>query len=186
METETPIKFVRLSLPEDREALMNLLTREIWPYHMNAYITKDRASELINSGKFSKDKQETFWILENEQRVGFVQAETSDGFYDMSPLLDLRILASHRGKGIGTVALKWITERIFTRFSHFKRIAAKTRADNKMMRAVLEHCGYVKEGHFRQSWPDETGHRHDAVFYALLQSDWRDGKVTPVDWDYTG
>jgi RimJ/RimL family protein N-acetyltransferase len=51
------------------------------------------------------------------------------------------------------------------------------------MRTVLRRCGYVKEAHYRQGWPDQDGVIHDGIGYALLRQDWERGTTTPVDWD---
>jgi len=43
--------------------------------------------------------------------------------------------------------------------------------------------GFVKEAHYRRGWPTHDGRLLDAVGYALLRTDWRDGTTTPVDWN---
>jgi RimJ/RimL family protein N-acetyltransferase len=51
------------------------------------------------------------------------------------------------------------------------------------MRRVLEACGFVKEAHYRQAWPDEKGGKHDCVGYCILKSDWENKTLTPVKWE---
>ena len=48
---------------------------------------------------------------------------------------------------------------------------------------VLCRCGYVKEAHYRQGWPDQDGVVHDGIGHALLRQDRERGTTTPVDWD---
>jgi hypothetical protein len=51
------------------------------------------------------------------------------------------------------------------------------------MGPVLCRCGYVKEAHYRQGWPDQDGVVHDGIGHALLRQDRERGTTTPVDWD---
>jgi RimJ/RimL family protein N-acetyltransferase len=51
------------------------------------------------------------------------------------------------------------------------------------MRRVFRRSGYVKEGHYRDGWPDPDGTVHDAVGYAILRRDWLSGTTTAVRWD---
>jgi len=50
------------------------------------------------------------------------------------------------------------------------------------MRAVLKHCGFAKEAHYRQAWPDKSGVMVDCVGYGILRADWERGTTTPVHW----
>jgi hypothetical protein len=51
------------------------------------------------------------------------------------------------------------------------------------MRRTFRAGGFVKEAHYRRGWPTRDGRLLDAVGYALLSTDWRDGTTTPVDWN---
>lgn len=51
------------------------------------------------------------------------------------------------------------------------------------MRKVLEKCGFVKEAHYRQSWPDKNGNKIDTVGYGILRKDWESGEKTTVYWE---
>jgi RimJ/RimL family protein N-acetyltransferase len=87
-----------------------------------------------------------------------------------------------RGLGYGSDAVSWLTRRIFSQHPAIRRIEATTRQDNAAMRAVLRHCGYVKEAHYREAWEGPSG-TYDAVGYAILRQDWQSGSVTPPDWN---
>ncbi len=177
-----PLHFQPFTLPDDREALADFLSTEEWPFHVNARISREKALAMIDQGSFSSDDQETLWIIENEARVGILRAQDLDDVDDGAPVFDLRIAARHRGRGIGREAVQWLTRHLFTRFPQLNRIAATTRVDNDAMRAALRASGYVKEGHFRESWPGADGHWHDTVFYATLRRDWQSGATTAVRW----
>ena len=53
---------------------------------------------------------------------------------------DLRIAEGHRGAGIGTAAVRWLSGQVFEGWPGVRRIEAQTRRDNRAMRAVLRRC----------------------------------------------
>jgi hypothetical protein len=65
-----------------------------------------------------------------------------------------------------------------------ERLEGTTRQDNVAMRRTFRAVGFVKEAHYRRGWPAprRDGRLLDAVGYALLRTDWRDGTTTPVEW----
>ena len=101
---------------------------------------------------------------------------------DPTPVFDLRLRTSDRGRGYGTAAVRWLSEYLFTELPEIKRIEGHTRRDNLAMQRVLEHCGYVREAHHRQAWNSSDGTVHDSYGYAILRQDWLTGGSTPVDF----
>jgi hypothetical protein len=49
--------------------------------------------------------------------------------------------------------------------------------------AALREVRLGKEAHYRRGWPTRDGRLLDAVGYALVRTDWRDGTTTPVAWN---
>jgi RimJ/RimL family protein N-acetyltransferase len=98
-------------------------------------------------------------------------------------MVDLRVRAADRGRGVGGRAPAWLTGHVFTAFPGATRIEATTRQDNSAMRRVFRRCGWVKEAHYRDAWPGSGGAVHDAVGYAILRRDWESGTVTVPEWD---
>ena len=96
-------------------------------------------------------------------------------------MFDLRVASRVRGAGVGTAAVTWLTGHLLSGAGP-SRVEATTGQDNAAMRAVLARCGYVKESHYRRSWPAPDGTLHDAVGYAILRDDFLTGTTTPVDW----
>ena len=92
-------------------------------------------------------------------------------------------VAADRGRGIGTRALAWLTEHVFTTAAGASRIEGTTRQDNVAMRRLFRRGGYVKESHYRDGWPDPDGNLHDAIGYAILRRDWLAGPTTVLRWD---
>ena len=65
-----------------------------------------------------------------------------------TPMFDLRVRASWRGRGLGKAAVNRLTDYLFTEFPEVMRIEGTTRQDNRAMRAIFLKCGYAKESHY--------------------------------------
>ncbi len=173
-----PLRFV----PHDtshEDAVVEFLTASDWPFHPEARLDADGVRRRAADGWFDTgEDRECWWALRGGERVGL--AVIFD-LADPTPMFDLRIAGSARGRGYGTETVRWLTARVFTSRPATMRVEATTRADNWPMRAVFARCGYAKEAHYRQAWTgaDST---HDAVGYAILRADWQTGTTTPFDW----
>lgn len=155
------------------------LASEEWPFHAGPRQTQATAHARIASGEFDGDHDRTYWIVGDDERIGMIHVkDLGDG----NPLFDLRLRAGHRGKGVGTATVAWLTTTLFGEFPELNRIEATTRQDNVAMRRVLLKCGFAKEAHYRQEWPSENGTLYDCIGYGILRNDWESGVTTPVDW----
>ena len=83
--------------------------------------------------------------------------------------------APMRGKGIGTIAAKMITNYGFTTMG-FRRIEAAVDVDNSASQKLLMSAGYKKEGILRQRVTRSEGNQIDMVELAVLASEWEDLK----------
>ena len=174
-----PLRFVPRDASHD-DAVVEFLTASDWPFHPEARLDADGVRRRAADGSFDPgEDRECWWALRGGERVGL--AVIFD-LADPTPMFDLRIAGSARGRGYGTETVRWLTARVFTSRPATMRVEATTRADNWPMRAVFARCGYAKEAHYRQAWTgaDST---HDAVGYAILRADWQTGTTTPVDWE---
>lgn len=157
-------------LPADAEAVAEFLLSNSWPYHSRTVVSADAEAQI----EIASESVESFWILDSGSVVGLVRLLDLDDIHrGGSPLFDLRIADGHRGHGIGTHTVNWLTGHLFVAHPALHRIEATTRADNVAMRAALERCKYVLEGEFREAWTDEDGTRSNTSAYAILRSDWR-------------
>jgi RimJ/RimL family protein N-acetyltransferase len=146
---------------------------------VNAKLDRARVEQWIADGAFAGTDARTFWVCDGEDRLGLVRLyELSDP----TPLLDVRIAARARGRGVGTQAVRLITDHAFSTIPTLRRIEAQTREDNVAMRRVLVKCGYVKEAHYREVWPVGDGTYLASVGYGVLRRDWADGTRTAVPW----
>lgn len=143
--------------PEDSEILTDILVNNPWEFHSGRGWTKEQASEKIEAGYFSSVETKTFFLVEENNAMGFIRIFDlgDDELDDETPLFDIRIKKEFRGKGFGKQAVDLAIEFVFTNYPNKNRFEATTRHDNISMRKVLEKCGFVKEAHYRQSWPDK-------------------------------
>jgi RimJ/RimL family protein N-acetyltransferase len=178
------LSYHSLSLPNEREALANFLSSHPWPYHSGGEITREEILQKIDEGAFSDSNTQRFWIMtQANEHIGLIKLFDLDDVEDGSPLFDLRIASSYRGRGIGKEAVTWLTCYLFETYPTLERVEGTTRVDNLAMRKVFLSCGYVKEGHSRKSWPAEDGSRFDTVIYGILREDWQSKTTTPVNWN---
>lgn len=175
--------FVPLELPAEREVLATWLSSETWPFHVNPSLEHTQVFKWLDDGAFDGPNNATFWIMLEAEPAGLIRLFDLEDIGDGEPLFDLRIRSALRGRGLGTLAMQWLTDHLFSNHEILERISGTTRIDNLAMRGVFRRCGYVKELHHRRSWPGENRQIFDTVGYGILREDWAQKKITPVDWD---
>jgi RimJ/RimL family protein N-acetyltransferase len=158
----------------DETTLLDFLTAEEWPFHVAPKVDPGEVRDRLAAGAYD----DAFWVIDDGARIGLVRLFDLD---DGAPLFDLRVSSAARGRGAGTRAVRWLTEHVFTNHDAINRIEGTTRDDNHAMRRVFVKSGYVKECHYRESWPARD-RLHDSVGYAILRRDWETGTTTPVNW----
>jgi RimJ/RimL family protein N-acetyltransferase len=161
------VTFGRLGDAE-RDLALGLLVAQEWPFHGRSRLSLDDARDVV----LFDETTESFLIRDGDAVVGLVRLFDLDDMVNGSPLFDLRIAASQRGRGIGTAAVVWLSRYLFTGHPELHRIEATTRGDNVAMMTVLERCGYVREGVLREAWRSSDGTRHDTLVYAILRREW--------------
>lgn len=162
----------------ENEELLNLLCSNEWPFHLKVQLEPETIKNEIEKGYYSEGR-ETFWIIENEQKLGVL---IIDDIEDTIPLFDLRLTEEARGKGIGQKSLSWLKDYLYGEKGKI-RIEGYTRADNLAMRKCFTKAGFVKEGYLRNAWENDDGTISDTVLYASIFEDWKDNKTTPIKLD---
>ena len=166
---------------DDRAPLVAFFTQNTFPFHVYPTSTADRVEKSIDSGAFRDDEHDSYWLMDDEHaRVGLVRLED---LADPTPMFDLRLDEAHRGSGLGVPALEAITAHVFTAWPEVTRFEGQTREDNLAMRKTFLRCGWLKEAHYRESWPVEGGEPVASVAYAILRRDWQTGTVTRFEWE---
>jgi len=128
------------------DALVHLLTQNIWFYHTNQHVKEETVRAAFAEGYYENDR-ETYWILVNGEREGLIFIH---GISDTIPLFDIRLDANCRGKGYGVQALHWLQAYLFEVKGKI-RIEGYTRVDNIGMRKCFSKAGFVKEGYLRNA-----------------------------------
>ncbi len=157
--------------PGETSAVVTFLCGSEWPFHGAARLSVAEAEAI----SVSDDGTRSFWIHDTGTVVGLVRLLDLEDVDDGSPLFDLRIASEHRGRGVGFAAVQWLSSYLFVEFPVLHRIEATTRNDNSAMIAVLERCGYRREGVLREAWKSGDGSRHDTMIYGLLRGEWSAG-----------
>jgi RimJ/RimL family protein N-acetyltransferase len=170
---------------QDSNELIDFLSSEEWSFHSTPVITKEKIQAQIGNGYFTGSGKRTFLIRDNEKLIGVIRLFDlgDDKLDDETPLFDIKITNEYRSKGVGEKALHWLTELVFTEYPSKNRFEATTRVDNIAMRRVFEKCGFVKEAHYRQAWPDSDGKLYDCTGYSILRQDWQNKTKTPVKFE---
>ena len=174
--------FVPLELPAERKVLAAWLSGDHWPFHSNLKLEREQVLKWIDGNYFDGPNNATFWITLETEPVGLIRLFGLEDIGDGEPMFDLRIRNAFRGRGLGTQAVQWLTDHLFSKHEILGRIAGTTRVDNLAMRGAFRRCGYAKEAHYRRSWPSVESQFFDTVAYGILREDWAQQKTTPVDW----
>lgn len=184
MVASTNIGLVPFDPATDADPLVEFLSGNEFPYHVARRLTADAAREMVDAGRFWSASTTGFWIDANGERVGIVVLEDLDDVAaGGSPLFDLRLAEPYRGRGLGLPAVGAITDLVFKSFTEVTRFEGQTREDNIAMRTTFERAGFVKEAHYRESWPVVDGPPKASIAYAILRRDWESGTTTPLEWD---
>ncbi|WP_105614334.1 GNAT family N-acetyltransferase [Vallitalea okinawensis] len=166
---------------DEIDALVEFLTSNTWEFHGTSNPKPERIRASYKNQFYTGDDCKTFWVvLDGDIKVGLLRIYD---LQDSTPVFDIRISSQYKGKGIGTITIKWLIDYVFNKLSEKVRIEGNTRQDNYGMRCVFHKCGFVKEAHYRKAWVCSNGEVYDAVGYGITKEDWQNEKITPVDWD---
>lgn len=154
--------------PDDAVAAVEFLASNEWPYHGRPNLSRDQAAEVRLVG----DDIVSFWVKAGSEAIGLIRVFDLEDLEVGSPLLDIRIAAARRGHGVGTAAVSWVADHLFTTYGELHRIEATTRHDNVPMQRVFARCGFRLEGRMLEAWTNADGSRADTWTYAILRREW--------------
>lgn len=153
---------------DDEMAAVEFLASNEWPYHARPNLTREQAAEVGLAG----DDIVSFWVKAGSEAIGLIRVFDLADVDVGSPLLDIRIAAAHRGRGVGASAVSWVVDHLFTTYAGLHRIEATTRHDNVPMQRVFDRCGFRLEGRMLEAWTNADGSRADTWNYAILRREW--------------
>jgi RimJ/RimL family protein N-acetyltransferase len=121
---------------------------------------------IAHSGEWFEGRLDL--AIESDGRlVGTISARATAGFTPPGVCeLGIELIDEVRGKGVGTEAVRLITEWLLE--NDYPRVQATTDVRNAPMRRVLEKLGFEEEGVLRAFMPDGDG-RADYVLYAITR-----------------
>jgi RimJ/RimL family protein N-acetyltransferase len=127
----------------NREVSIHLRDRFPYPYGL------EQARSFL--GWVTKQASPTVWAIEvNGEAAGGIGIELHTDNERVSAEIGYWLGQPYWGRGIATEALRAVTAEAFARFE-ITRLYAVPFADHRASVRVLEKCGYVREGHMRQS-----------------------------------
>lgn len=174
------LQFTRFNPELDASKLIEFLTSETWEFHGQEKPQENSIKKGIENGFYSGNGNETFWVKMANEEIGIIRIFDLE---DPTCLFDIRLKKKNRGRGLGLLCVKWLTDHIFTTYTHMIRIEAHTREDNFAMRKTLHNCQYVKEAYHRLAWP-QGDKLYDSVGYAIVRDDWKNSTVTLINDDF--
>jgi RimJ/RimL family protein N-acetyltransferase len=174
------ISFVPLT-PADTEKIIGFLTSNRFPFHVQSAPQAAETRTKIENGHFWNEDTQGYWVLRDEERLGLAALEDLEE--DNSPLFDLRLDETQRGKGAGVEVLRALCDMVFKTMPKTLRFEGQTREDNIAMRKTFLRAGFLKEAHYRLGWPTNDGGHVASIAYSILRQDWENGTVTTFEWE---
>ena len=130
----------------DKEAKRNFMHV---PKNLNE--AKKELGDSLKEMNKKKPTQEMLAIIFEGDIAGFIWLSDIDyGFLKHKAGVGYGVKESFRGKGIGTAALKAVTDYAFKKYK-LQRMATVTRTFNKPSARILEKAGYKLEGILRKN-----------------------------------
>lgn len=165
----------------DREALVDFMTSNEFPFHVLSHLTREAVEKAIADGKYRDEDNDSFWVDHAELgRIGFLRLED---LTEPVPIFDLRLDGVFRGRGLAAMTLRAAADYVFSTMPEVRRFEGQTREDNVPMRKTFLREGWVKEAHYREGWPVEGAEPLAAVAYAIIRRDWETGQTTTFVWE---
>jgi len=162
------LAFHEIDATTESTDVASFLVAHAWPYHSKTKLSLTTAGSVALG---PVHEVRAFWITRNGNRIGLIRLLDLDDIEDGSAQFDLRIAEQWRGRGVGRLAVSWLTDKLFRDYPSLHRIEAATRFDNLATRRPLEANNYQLEGRLRETWPSDDGVRYDTALYGRLRRD---------------
>ena len=142
-----------------------------------ATYTLDHAIEFVRSDPFSfSERRELRFVIDygngTEQKFAGVISLHTINIKNHTAEIGYWIEKSMRGKGIGTIAAKMITDYGF-RSLGFRRIDGLADVENAASQKLLTSAGFQKEGILRNKVTRDDGRQIDMALFATTDSTWK-------------
>ena len=170
---------LRPSAERDIDSIFNACQDPLIPQFTTipATYTMDHAIDFVRSDPFSfAERRELRFIIDygngtDVQFAGVISLHTIN-IKNHTAEIGYWMDKSLRGKGIGTIAAKMITDYGF-RSLGFRRIDGLVDVDNLASQKLLTSAGFQKEGILRNKVSREDGRQIDMALFATTDSTWK-------------
>ena len=170
---------LRPSAEKDIDAIFNACQDPLIPQFTTvpATYTMDHAIDFVRSDPFSfAERRELRFVIDygngaDTNFAGVISLHTIN-IKNHTAEIGYWMDKSLRGKGIGTIAAKMITDYGF-RSLGFRRIDGLVDVDNLASQKLLTSAGFQKEGILRNKVSREDGRQIDMALFATTDSTWK-------------
>ena len=171
---------LRPSAEKDIDSIFNACQDPLIPAFTTvpANYTLDHAIDFVRSDPFSfSERRELRFVIDygngdDAEFAGVISLHTIN-IKNHTAEIGYWMEKSMRGKGIGTIAAKMITNYGFLT-KCFSRNEAEVDLDNSASQKLLMSAGYTKEGILRQRVTRSDGSQIDMVELAVLAGEWKE------------
>ena len=170
---------LRPSAERDIDSIFNACQDPLIPAFTTvpANYTLDHAIDFVRSDPFSfSERRELRFVIDygngdDAQFAGVISLHTIN-IKNHAAEIGYWMEKSMRGKGIGTIAAKMITDYGF-RSLGFRRIDGLVDVENLASQKLLTSAGFQKEGILRNKVSRDDGRQIDMALFATTDSTWK-------------
>ena len=170
---------LRPSEEKDIDSIFNACQDPLIPAFTTvpAAYTIDHAIDFVRSDPFSFAERREFRVVvdygngDDVKFAGVISLHTIN-IKNHTAEIGYWLEKSMRGKGIGTIAAKMITDYGFKTLG-FRRIDGLADVDNMASQKLLTSAGYQKEGILRNKVTRDDGRQIDMALFATTDSSWK-------------
>ena len=170
---------LRPSEEKDIDSIFNACQDPLIPAFTTvpAAYTIDHAIDFVRSDPFSfAERREFRFVLDygngNDVKFAGVISLHTINIKNHTAEIGYWLEKSMRGKGIGTIAAKMITDYGFKTLG-FRRIDGLADVDNTASQKLLTSAGYQKEGILRNKVTRDDGRQIDMALFATTDLTWK-------------
>ena len=170
---------LRPSAEKDIDSIFNACQDPLIPAFTTvpANYTLDHAIDFVRSDPFSFSERREFRFVidygngDDAEFAGVISLHTIN-IKNHTAEIGYWMEKSMRGKGIGTIAAKMITDYGF-RSLGFRRIDGLADVENAASQKLLTSAGFQKEGILRNKVTRDDGRQIDMALFATTDSTWK-------------
>jgi RimJ/RimL family protein N-acetyltransferase len=171
-------------VPDTAEVRLRMLTagdadwvldvdRETTPFARPIGWEHASLAEELEAGGWATDDQWGWAVLADGEPAGFaVVRDISSG----DAVIDLRVSAAHRGRGVGREVLRQLADHHFAEHPELPRLSGRTHEQNVPMQRAFNAAGFRMEARYRDSFSLSGGAPASEWGYALTRADWQAGR----------